>query len=106
MKSMHKLLKRKKSKLGTAVKILIPVAGVIAAKKLWDNKEALVPDCVREKVLEKTENVTKTTTADDSTESGEDADVTINEITEETLEQTEESNEENDSETEKSEKID
>ena len=50
---MKKLFRRKKSKLGTAAKILIPVASAVAAKKLWDNKEALLTDDIRAKVLEK-----------------------------------------------------
>ena len=54
---MKKLFKKKKSKLGTAAKILVPAAGIIAAKKLWDNKEILLTEDVRTKILEKTEAV-------------------------------------------------
>jgi len=54
---MKKLFKRKKSKLATIAKVLVPVAGAIAAKKLWDNKGALLTDNIRTKILEKTEAV-------------------------------------------------
>lgn len=54
MKTVSKLLKnRKSSKLSTAAKIAVPVAGIIAAKHLWDKKGA----AALEKVLEKTEDL-------------------------------------------------
>lgn len=117
MKSVNKLFKRKKSKIGTAAKILLPVAGVVGAKKLWDNKENLISDDVRSKVLEKTEAVQEkvqkfhdfvqnpsdesvdsvfvdeTTEATTPTEAGEETDAINDEITEENVEPAEESNE-------------
>lgn len=57
MKSVNNLFKKRKSKIRTAAKILIPVAGIIAAKQLWDKKDSLISDDVRLKVLEKTEEL-------------------------------------------------
>ena len=54
---MKKLFRKKKSPLGTAAKILIPAAGILAAKKLWDSKDTFSSDSVRSKILEKTEAV-------------------------------------------------
>lgn len=115
MKSVNKLFKKRRSKIGTAAKILIPAAGVVAAKKLWDNKENLISDNVRSKVLEKTEVVQDKVnqfhdfiqnSADEpvesvfvdeekkeTTETGEEINVTPNAATEEDVEQTAESNE-------------
>ena len=48
MKSINKLLKERKSgKISTIAKIAIPVAGVIAAKKLWDKKGASALETTR-----------------------------------------------------------
>ena len=54
---MKKLFKKKKSKLATAAKILIPLSGVVAGKILWDNKGRLITNNVRSKILDKTEAV-------------------------------------------------
>lgn len=115
MKSVNKLFKKRRSKIGTAAKILVPAAGVVAAKKLWDNKENLISDNVRSKVLEKTEVVqdkvnqfhdfiqnsanepVESVFVDEekkeTTETGEEINVTPNAATEEDVEQTAESNE-------------
>ncbi len=58
MKAIHKLSKkRKKSKLSAAAKVLIPAAGAVAAKKLWDKKGTEVLEKAGSKVLNKTEEV-------------------------------------------------
>lgn len=58
MKVIRKLTKgHKSSKLGTVAKVAIPVAGAVAAKKLWDKKRPEVLEKAGTKVLNKTEEV-------------------------------------------------
>lgn len=58
MKKINKLLKGGKSnKISTATKLLIPVAGAVAAKKLWDKNGTAIVENIRSKILDKTEQV-------------------------------------------------
>jgi len=58
VKAIHKLVpKRKSSKVAKAAKILVPVAGAVAAKHLWDTKGKEALGKAGTKVLDATEEI-------------------------------------------------